>query len=219
MSWRGQLHNGQRTWLPAIFTGAAVLGFVATMLFGAYLLNERRKDNAQNIARVARIRMVEDERQRAFDLKLQVAVYGICRTEGHTRRQCIAIARGAILPSATMVPRLNTRTLRAVEAQITRLLVGPPGKQGRVGIGTLGARGLTGARGATGPRGFMGLRGFTGSRGADGAPGQRGATGATGPAGPQGAQGPPGGALCPAGSSFKQVRIPAVGAVWLCAIE
>lgn len=148
---------------------------------------------------------------RRRDLQLQLVVFRVCRSGGHTVKECRRIARGAILP-IRLTPKERTRIIKILGRIGPRGPIGLPGLKGPPGpAGPAGPKGSSGSRG---PQGLRGSRGQTGERGSTGAPGPRG------PVGPQGPQGPPGqpGPTCPAGSHLAKVRIPSVGEVYVCVI-
>jgi Collagen triple helix repeat (20 copies) len=205
MSFRERFHNGRRAWLPSVFTAFAILGFLATLLFGAYLLNEQRKTNARRLTTERTARIEAGKQRRLIDAQLRFSAYVLCRSEGRTPKQCEQVAHGIILPPSLTLDAIEAKLGKIAEIRVKRIFVqgrpgqsirGPPGIQGQ--RGSKGARGSTGASGAKGPPGI----------------GQRGPQGPSGARGPQGPQGNPG----PPGTQCKWVviRIPSSGEFTVC---
>jgi hypothetical protein len=209
-------------WKLPLLVSTTIITFTLILGAGLWLAHlQRQQEERQRKAR--------DEQQAVQTRQLQIAAYAICRTEGHTRNQCKRIAQGAILQPNTTVHELDAQTIRAVEAQVTRLLVGPPGKRQRVqvkegsGIALPGLQGIPGPKGPPGPQGPPGIQGppgvgigrqgSPGKNGKNGKPGARGPQGAQGPQGPKGDPGSPGaGGAC----VWVVIRIPGAGTFTVC---
>lgn len=210
------------------------LGIGAALLAVGQLWHQNSLRISEN---KARLNEAETDREKAQQ-QAQFQAYVLCRSTGRTKKQCRAIATGIILkrlPTTLSVDELETALAKIGEARVTKLFVGPQGKQGQVGpggaIGPVGPRGPAGPRGAQGargspgvggPRGAAGSRGPRGARGTRGAPGTPGPPGARGPAGPAGRPGPPGStAPCPDGSAPQWLTkdFPRTGTItyWGCA--
>jgi Collagen triple helix repeat (20 copies) len=205
MSFRERFHNGRRAWLPSVFTACAILGFLATLLFGAYLLNEQRKTNARRIVAEQAARIEAGQQRRLVDAQIRFSAYVLCRSEGRTPKQCRQVARGIILPPALTLDEIEAKLGKIAEIRVQRIFVkGQPGQSIR---GPQGKQGSKGVRGAVGAEGARGIQGPPGS-------GQRGPPGTRGPQGPQGNPGPPGvpGTQC----KWVVIRIPAAGEFTIC---
>lgn len=216
------------------------LGIGAALLAVGQLWHQNSLRIEENKARLSEAEADRERSQR----QAQFQAYVLCRSTGRTKKQCRAIATGIILkriPMSLSVDELETTLAKIGEARVTKLFVGPKGKQGQVGpegqvgpggpIGPVGPRGPAGPRGAQGARGPPGVggpRGAAGGRGPRGARGTRGAPGTPGPPGPPGARGPagppgrPGSSVpCPDGSAPQWLTkdFPRTGTItyWGCA--
>jgi Collagen triple helix repeat (20 copies) len=213
MSLKERFHNGRRAWLPSVFTAFAILGFLATLMFGAYLVNERRKDNAARIETERQVRATALKQQSLTTAQIQFANYLLCRAVGGTPKECDRLMKGVKLPSEISVKQLEAQFGKIAELRVQKIFV----KSGKGIKGAQGPPGATGAPGRPGARGVPGIRGPAGAPAERGAPGKQGHQGAPGVPGKTGAQGPPGipgipGAIpgCPH-PVIVTIRIPSVG--------
>jgi hypothetical protein len=212
VTWKERLYNGRRAWLPSLFTAAAILGFLATLLFGAYLLNEQRKTNSRRLEAEQSARLEAGLARKRADAQIRFAAYLLCRSNGRTPKACLRLARGSSLPPNLTLDEITAHFGKIAEIRVERFYV-----KGKAGQGIPGPKGLRGRKGAQGSRGAQGARGSqgaTGVRGSQGPQGQSGQRGAQGPPGPPGPAGPPGapGAQC----NWVVIHIPSAGTFTVC---
>lgn len=209
-----------RHWTLPVILGCAIIGFVASIIFGLWLTHRQAKQEERARA--------EATRQTALDIaQARALAYYLCRSFRGTPKQCVRLQRGIILKPNLDLETLEAQLAKINDARITSLLVGPPGNRGRVGVGGIkgipgvqGPKGDPGSQGPPGARGPAGLRGATGppGKGRSGPQGVPGPAGARGPAGPAGAPGRPGpqgvpgaaGIVC-AGLHIVTITIPSQG--------
>jgi hypothetical protein len=218
MNW---LRAAARRWGISILIACAILGFAFSIIAGAYLLTEQRKQNTRRLDQERRLRMANEERRRFVDAQIRFTTYVLCRSSGRTPKECNRIANGTILPPNLTLDQIEARFARIAEIQVQRIFVkGKPGLSGERGsAGARGARGAQGSRGATGIRGSAGRPGAKGERGEKGergAPGQRGAQGERGVQGIQGIQGIQGPSGAGGSCVWVIIRIPSSGEYTVC---
>jgi Collagen triple helix repeat (20 copies) len=209
MTFKERFHNGRRAWLPSLFTAAAILGFLASLLFGAYLLNEQRKTNARRLTTERAARIEAGKQRRLVDAQIRFSAYVLCRSEGRTPKQCAQVAHGIILPPSLTLDEIEAKLGKIAEIRVQRIFVkGQPGQSIR---GPRGPRGPAGPATSSTTSGPQGRKGDAGERGARGADGQRGPPGAQGP---KGDPGPPG--IPCTQCKWVVIRIPAAGEFTIC---
>jgi hypothetical protein len=222
MNW---LRAAARRWGISVLIACAILGFAGSLIAGAYLLSEQRKQNSRQLEQESQRRADQARELALAQAQSRVIFRALCFSVYRKRQRCRRVEKGIILDPKLSVDEINAKLAHLGPTTITRLFIGKPGARGEVGLGIRGPAGSPGARGARGATGSRGVPGAQGQRGAQGAQGPRGergerGPGGTGPPGPRGATGatgppgPPGGNNCP--GHWVLSSIPAVGEAWIC---